>query len=132
MHFDSTIQAGSLISAVAFVISALLIYRGWVRWQAQIEACVQELQEHKVGREDCARIHATVVTQGFCTTQHDRTNTSLEKLTEEFGTIGLTVQKLLTNQEWVMDAVKTLHRGVTLANPHPEPLPPDPRDGGPP
>lgn len=124
MSFDGTVTLGNILTIGALVLGIVSAVVALNRWQVRTEERLRRVEEEKVSKADCARGHAEVVTRTFCTAQHDRTNTALEKLTEEFGEMALTVQRLLTNQEWVMAAVKTIHAG---ANPHPQPLPPDPR-----
>lgn len=129
MTFDGTVTLGNLLTILTLALGLLAAIISSRVEQAKAGARIECLEKDKVSREDCLRSHGTVVTQGFCAAQHDRTNSTLEKLTEEFGELGLTVRQLLTNQTWVMDSVKLMNaHGIKPANPGPAVLPPDPRE----
>lgn len=93
-----------------------------------LTAEVQALANSKVSVTDCLRSHGETVTKPFCEAQHARANAGLEKLSEEFGGLAVEVRGIGKDVEWLKDGVRALHGGVTLANPHPPPLPPDPRE----
>lgn len=127
--FDGTVTLGSLLTIITLLIALGVWLHKQGRAEAAAEARLKALEDGKVAVSDCLRSHGSTVTTEFCTGQHAKTNSALEKFTEEFAGLGITVQRLLTNQEWVMDSVKRMHEGgVKIANPHPPPLPPDPRE----
>lgn len=91
---------------------------GWANWRLNA----------KVDREEYVEKHAAVVSQGFCSSQHDKTNSAIEALSEEFAGLAIQVRELLVNQKWI---VKTLsqtyehnHRHANPDMPPLDPLPP--------
>ena len=127
MAFDPSVTLGNLLTVAAMVLTALGAVIAINRWQVRTEARIESLEKDKLDRSEYVEKHGAVVTTGFCNAQHEKTNTCLEKLSEEFGDLGITVQRLLTNQEWVMRQMSTIYENNHRhANPDMPPLEPFP------
>jgi len=129
MTFDSTVTLGNLLTILTLALGLLAAIISSRVEQAKAGARIDALEKGKVATVDCLRSHGETVTTGFCRQQHERSNSVIERLSEEFGGLGLQVRELVTNQHWVMDSLKLMNaHGVKTANPRPAELPPDPRD----
>ncbi len=144
MTWDGTVTLGNALTVVTLLVGFLLMYRGWLIWQASVTARLEALEKGKLDREDYLVASSEVVTQTFCRAQHKElridaatgaeavrkaADAAAEKVRGEFLDFVKVVTRIEAYQEWTMKSIKVLHEGgVALANPHPKPLPPDPRE----